>query len=449
VSSEPPPLAFGLSVAGITTALSLVFVWLAVRASRMRRYLSDTPTSPAAGVFIGDVECKGTAESDGPLRTYLSETACVHHTWSITEDWGRWVTETYKDDKGNTRTRQRYETGSTTIASGGEQIPFYLQDETGVILIWPEGARIEAQPNVRFTCGPSHPSYYGKGPPGEVANSLHTRNFHEDTIPLHARIFVAGRARERHDMVAAEIAADKDARLFLISTRDEKQVAGGYGIASWVWAIIGLIVFVAGGLTLAGGMSTTKEFSIPGMAIAILGYPLLLAIAWGWMAFNSIVSLRQRVKRAWSNIEVELKRRADLLPNLAAVVKAARMHDKDTQQVIAILRAQASIGPAHARDRDAKVQGVTRVMHAIAEAYPSISAQPNFLALQQELSNTEARIALARSYYNGIATAFNARLLVVPDRFLAAIARLKPFDLFNATDLERETPRVNFVENGQ
>ena len=200
---------------------------------------------------------------------------------------------------------------------------------------------------------------------------------------------------------------------------------------------------------LAGGMSTAKQLSIPGMAIALLGYPLLLAIAWGWMAFNSIVSLRQRVKRAWSNIEVELKRRADLLPNLAAVVKAARMHDKDTQQVIAILRAQASIAPAQSRAPEAKVQGVVRVMHAIAEAYPSISAQPNFLALQQELVNTEARIALARSYYNGIATAFNARLLVVPDRFLAAIARLKPFDLFNATDLERETPRVNFVENGQ
>lgn len=449
MSGEPPPLAFGLSVAGITTSLSLLFVWLAVRASRMRRYLHDTPTSPAAGVFIGDVECKGTAESDGPLCTYLSETACVHYTWSITEDWGRWVTETYKDDKGNTRTRQRYETGSTTIASGGSQIPFYLRDTTGVILIWPEGARIESRPNVRFSCGPTHPSYYGKGPAGAVTDSLHRRHFYEDTIPLHARIFVAGRARERRDMVAAEIAADRDARLFLISVRDEKEVASGYGIASWVWAIVGLIVFVVGGLMLAGGMSTAKEASVVGFVIAILGYPLLLALAWGWMAFNSIVSLRQRVKRAWSNIEVELKRRADLLPNLAAVVKAARMHDKDTQQVIAVLRAQASIAPAHARDRDVKVQGVVRVMHAIAEAYPSISAQPNFLALQQELSNTEARIALARTYYNGIATAFNARLLVVPDRFLAAIARLKPFDLFNATDLERETPKVSFVENGQ
>jgi hypothetical protein len=157
--------------------------------------------------------------------------------------------------------------------------------------------------------------------------------------------------------------------------------------------------------------------------------------------------LRQRVRRAWSNIEVELKRRADLLPNLASVVKAAGMHDKDTQQVIAILRSQAAIPPELARSNDAKVQGVGRVLVAIAEAYPSISAQPNFLALQKELSNTETRIAMARSYYNGIATAFNARLLIVPDRFLAMIAGLRPFELFNATGLDRENPTVRFVQS--
>ena len=123
----------------------------------------------------------------------------------------------------------------------------------------------------------------------------------------------------------------------------------------------------------------------------------------------------------------------------------ARIEERDTQQVLAVLRAQAAIAPQRARDAEAKVQGVGRAMTAIAEAYPSIAAQPNFLALQRELSNTEARIAIARSYYNGIATAFNARLLVVPDRFLALAARLRPFDLFNATDLEREVPQVRFA----
>ena len=439
-----------LVVLAVMALLATGAVFMAVRASRMRRYLHDTPTSSTAGVFIGDVEVKGIASSEAPLRTYLSETLCVHHSWSISEDWGRWVTETYRDDKGNTRTRRRWETGSTTIASGGEMIPFYVKDDTGFLLVRPDGARIEPRQTVRFSCGPDHAAYHGKAQRGPIPDSLHRRNFSEEAIPLDARVFVAGRARERRDAVAAEIAADPEARLFIISVREEKEVAGGYGIASWVWAVVGFLVALVAGFISAGGLSKRGGEPDPLLIpIAPVVYIGMLAVCWAWMAFNSIVSLRQRVNRAWANIEVELKRRADLLPNLAAVVKAARMHDNDTQQVIAILRAQASIPPAQSRAPEAKVQGVVRVLQAVAEAYPSISAQPNFLALQKELSNTEARIALARSYYNGIAASFNARLLVVPDRFLAAIARLKPFELFNATDLERETPKVNFAKSVQ
>jgi len=446
VIAEVPPIGPALAIAAIPWALALLFVWLAVRASRTRRYLADTPTSPAAGVFIGDVEVKGTAESDGPICSYLSESACVYHTWAITEDWGRWVTETYRDEKGNTKTRQRWETGSTTVASGGEQIPFYVKDESGVVLIRPDGATIEARANVLISCDPSHPAYYGKGPDLVIADSLQRRTFTEEIIHLHAPVFVAGRARERHDMRLSRYRLMELTRMFLISVRDEKQIGGGYAFASWAWGIAGLVVAAAGALIIAMALGRNDEPSIPVLVAGIGVYPLLLAFAWGWMAFNSIVTLRQRVRRAWANIEVELKRRADLLPNLAAVVKAAGMHEKDTQQVLAILRAQAAIPPAAARDPSNKVQGVQRVMIAIAEAYPAITAQANFLALQSELSNTEARIAIARTYYNGIATAFNARLLIVPDRFLAMIARLRPFELFNATDLEREVPQVRFKD---
>ena len=430
---------------GILSVLALGAVALAVRASRLRRFLHDMPTSPAAGVFVGDVEVRGTAECDQPIVSFLSEGPCVHHAWSISEHWQRWVTETYRDSKGNTRTRQRLETGSTVIASGGEQIPFYVQDASGVVLVRPEGARIEPVQSVLFTCGADHPSYYGKGPSGAIADSTRQRTFSEEMIPLHRSVFVVGRARERSDMVAAEIAADPDARLFVVTVREEKSVGRGYAIASWVWAILGaLIAVVAGALV---GHATDARGGIgvlPPLAGAAC-YLALVGAAWAWMAFNSIVTLRQRVRRAWANIEVELTRRADLLPNIAAVVKASAMHERDTQQVLAVLRAQAAIAPQRARDAEAKVQGVGRAMTAIAEAYPSIAAQPNFLALQRELSNTEARIAIARSYYTGIATAFNARLLVVPDRFLALAARLRPFDLFNATDLEREVPQVRFA----
>lgn len=433
-------------VLAILSMLTLGAVALSVRASRMRRYLDDTPTSPAAGVFIGDVEVRGTAESDGPLVAYLSELSCVHHAWSISEHWQRWVTETYRDSKGNTRTRQRLESGSTVIASGGEQIPFYVQDDTGVVLVRPEGAKIESVASVGFTCGPEHPGYYGKGPPGAVSDSTQQRTFTEEIIPLHRTVFVVGRARERSDLVAAEIALDEDARLFVITVHEEKSIGRGYAIASWVWGIVGFLLALVMGALTAHGLDSRGQIGPYPIIASAFGYLSVVGFAWGWMVFNSIVTLRQRVRRAWANIEVELKRRADLLPNLAATVKALAMHERDTQQVIAVLRAQAAIAPEHARDREVKVQGVTRVMTAIAEAYPAISAQPNFLSLQTELSNTEARIAIARSYYNGIATAFNARLLVVPDRILAMLARVKPFDLFNATDLERATPAVRFSE---
>ncbi len=429
----------------IPALLSIGAVALSVRASRHRRFLHDMPTSPTAGVFIGDVEVKGRVVSEEPLVSYLSETRCIHHAWTITEDWGRWVTETYRDEKGNTRTRQRWETGSMLVASGGERIPFHIEDETGVLLVHPDGASLEASATVRFACGPDHPSYYGKGPAGAVRDSLHRRNFHEDAIAVDARVFIVGRARERSDIVAAEIAAHADARMFLISVRDEKAVAGGYGISSWVWGIAGLLCWGIAAAVLARGlMGRSGDLHPLVIAAGFCSYAIPLALSWAWMAFNSIVSLRQRVRRAWSNIDVELRRRADLLPNLAEVVRAMRMHDRDTQQVIAILRAQAAIAPDEARGGEARVRGMAPVLAAIAEAYPAISAQPNFLALQRELVNTESRIALARTYYNGIATAFNARLLVIPDRFLAAIARLKPFDLFKATDLEREMPRASF-----
>jgi len=111
---------------------------------RRRRILADTSTSKAQGVFIGFVEIKGTAESAEPFTSYLAAATCVHFGWEVDEAWSRTVTETYTDSKGETKTRQIRESGGTTVAQGGESKPFYLRDETGVILVRPKGAGIEA-----------------------------------------------------------------------------------------------------------------------------------------------------------------------------------------------------------------------------------------------------------------------------------------------------------------
>ncbi len=184
----------------------------AFRAGRRRRLVENLPTSKTTGVFIGLVELKGTAESASPLTSYLAEQPCVEYQWSVEEHWSRTVTETYTDSDGKTQTRTRHESGWTTVASGGEMIPFYLQDDCGVILVRPEGAKLEPAAMFDETVGRGDPLYYAKGPAGAVADSDHRRRFVERGIPLHAMLYVMGQARERQDVVAPEIAQDRRRR---------------------------------------------------------------------------------------------------------------------------------------------------------------------------------------------------------------------------------------------
>jgi len=212
----------------IGPALGILFIALGLRANRRKRLLQNLPTSRTTGVFIGLVELKGTAESEAPLTSHLAERKCVHYQWSVEERWSRTVTETYTDSKGNVRTRTRTESGWKTVDSGGESQPFYLRDDEGAVLVRPSGATIEPQCVFSEHCGRSHPLYYGKGPQTAVMHSDHRRRFTEQAIPLHHPIFVVGRARERSDIVAPEIAADDGAAMFLISTRSEDQVTRGF-----------------------------------------------------------------------------------------------------------------------------------------------------------------------------------------------------------------------------
>ena len=123
--------------------LALVGLICAFRSGRRRCLIDNLPTSKTSGVFIGFVELKGTAEVAEPLTSYLAEQRCVHYSWTIEEHWSRTVTETYTDSNGKTQTRTRHESGWTTVGSGGKTIPFYLQDDCGVILVRPSRAKIE------------------------------------------------------------------------------------------------------------------------------------------------------------------------------------------------------------------------------------------------------------------------------------------------------------------
>jgi hypothetical protein len=161
------------------------------------------------------------------------------------------------------------------------------------------------------------------------------------------------------------------------------------------------------------------------------------------MVYNSIVTLRQRVQQAWANVDVQLKRRLDLIPSLVNAVKGMRDYEQTVQTELAHLRAQLMATPPGQPGPDPQAARAT--IAAIVERYPELKANSSFMNLQQNLVDTEQRIALARGYFNDIATFYNARLQIVPDRFIAALGALKPQALLLADNFERAPVEVKFA----
>jgi hypothetical protein len=415
--------------------LVLLIFFLTLRAGRRHRLVSDVPTSKTTGVFIGLVELKGTAEAEQPLVSFLAERHCVYYRWHVDEHWSRTVVETYSDSEGRTQTRTRTESGWTTVAQGGEGIVFYLKDDCGVIRIQPEKAQVEPQSVFDRTCGRGDDLYYGKGPSRAVANSNHRRRFVEAAIPMHAQLYVVGRARERADVVAPEIAHDPHAEMFLISTRSEDQVRRGLAWQFWLCGVLGVVLGLGGFLIPDAMQNHPLKESVP--KYVLVG--AVLAVAWflGWigMVYNSLIALQQRVQQAWSNVDVQLKRRHDLIPNLVEIVKGMRDYEKTVQTELAYLRTQLRATPPGEPGPDP--QAATGMVSTIVERYPELEANHSFMNLHQNLVDTEQRIALARSYFNDIASFYNLRLQRIPDRFIAAIGAAKPQALMTADNFER------------
>jgi len=431
----------------IGLAIAVFALFASLRACRRKRLIDNLPTSKTQGVFIGLVELKGTTQCEQPVVSYLAEASCVYYSFDIEESWSRLVTETESDGKGGTRTVTRRESGWTSVASRIESVPFYVQDDTGHLLVRPEGARIEAAGVFSQTCTPMNALYYGKGPAGGIIDSDHIRRFTETAIPLQAPLFIVGQARERQDMVAPEIAADPKASEYLISVRSQEQVSSGLGWQIWLFFFLGLITAPGGHLLFYLGSnqditSTAVLFFIGEAAL----YLALWTVGWLVTVYNSLVELRQRVEQGWGQVDIQLKRRHDLIPNLMDTVKGYRDYEASTQQALASMRSQLSATPpGQAGDDFSSVLGQVKILK---EAYPELKANENFLALEQSLSDTEQRIALARSYFNSIATFYNTRLQVVPDRFIAALGAMKPRALMEANDFERAPVEVSFAAPG-
>ncbi len=181
----------------------------------------------------------------------------------------------------------------------------------------------------------------------------------------------------------------------------------------------------------------------------IIGGVAVILVVWFVAAYNGFVRLRQRVREAWSDIEVQLKRRYDLIPNLVETVKGYAKHESAAFENVTKARAQALAGGGTAHDQAGKenmLSGALKSIFAVAEAYPELKANTNFVELQRELSDTENKIQAARRFYNGNVMEINTRVEQFPSNIIAGafgFAKEEFFDL-DETPAEREPVQVKF-----
>ena len=173
---------------------------------------------------------------------------------------------------------------------------------------------------------------------------------------------------------------------------------------------------------------------------------MIVVVFFVWGLYNSLVTLKVRIKEAMSQIDIQLKRRADLIPNLVESVKGYAAHEKQifenvTKARSALMSAQSPKDKAMA---DNQLTGALKSLFAVAENYPTLRASENFQKLQQELSDTEDKVAYSRQFYNNVVMDFNTKIVMFPNVIIANMMGFKEEEFFAANEEERKKVEVKF-----
>lgn len=178
------------------------------------------------------------------------------------------------------------------------------------------------------------------------------------------------------------------------------------------------------------------------LVIIVVALAIVLAVL-----YNGLVRKRNEVDNAWSQIDVQLKRRLDLVPNLVETVKGYASHERAALEAVIAARSHSlSAGPTpHEQAKvDNELSGALRQLFALAEAYPDLKANQGFVSLQEELANTESRIAYARQFYGDAVETYNTAIQAVPGVIVAKMFGFGQREYFEAEDAAREVPKVQF-----
>ncbi len=180
-----------------------------------------------------------------------------------------------------------------------------------------------------------------------------------------------------------------------------------------------------------------------GIIILVL---IALAVIWAIAVYNGLITLKNRVDEAWSDIDVQLKRRYDLIPNLVNTVKGYATHERELFEKVTEARsvAMGAQTPHDKEQAENMLSGTLKSLFAVAENYPDLKANQNFLELQRELTDTEDKIQASRRFYNGNVRDFNIKIEVFPNNIIAGMLKFAKREFFEAEEGEKEPVKVQF-----
>lgn len=186
--------------------------------------------------------------------------------------------------------------------------------------------------------------------------------------------------------------------------------------------------------------------NLMGITFGIIIFVILAVVAYVWLSYNSLVTLRERIKEALSGIDVQLKRRTDLIPNLVETVKGYAKHEKDVFENVTKARSSlmSAEGPQAKAQATDQLSGALKSLFAVAEAYPDLKASDNFKELQEELSDTENKISYSRQFYNSNVLSYNTKIKMFPSSLIANQFGFTQAEFFETEEQDKKPVKVSF-----
>ena len=385
------------------------------RRIKTKRYVENIPTSPSAGLAYGPAEIKGIVECDPNrfLKGPISDAKCVYYRYKITE-----------------RRRSGKKTRTVVIKDEKQYVPFQCRDSEGVTPIEPEGAEFTADFKVKKRLG--------------------RQTHYEWHIAPSTELYVLGSAVVDKDTGGHLIVSDGDSDgfPFLISDETETEVMlrqGRKGLLGIGFAQNGTVFF---SLVLFAALGS---FAATDFLLSALVSPMFLGFTMFALMFNDLVFLRNRVKRAWANIEVSLKKRADLIPGLENIVKGYLSHEESVLEAVAGLRTavvgKSSYSPTEVDSAMQQETTLTNRLFALREDSPDLKGDTVMDDFMRRLTRMENEVALMRKGYNDGIERYHEAKKRIPEVFLAKFFKFQDAEFLRFSMEVREVPSLTFDED--